>query len=78
MSDMAFTEEACLAQDKAPAVPHSRLAIALIELALAVGSFGIGTGEFAIMGNSTSRRPRRDMRSAPMRSGSWSALPSSP
>jgi DHA1 family inner membrane transport protein len=50
MPDMAFTEEACLAQDKAPAVPHSRLAIALIELALAVGSFGIGTGEFAIMG----------------------------
>jgi DHA1 family inner membrane transport protein len=50
MSDMAFTEEACLAQDKAPAVPHSRFAIALIELALAVGSFGIGTGEFAIMG----------------------------
>jgi DHA1 family inner membrane transport protein len=31
-------------------VPHSRLAVALIELALAVGSFGIGTGEFAIMG----------------------------
>lgn len=50
MSDMAFTEEACPAQDKAPAVPHSRLAVALIELALAVGSFGIGTGEFAIMG----------------------------
>ncbi len=32
------------------AVPRSRLAVALIELALAVGSFGIGTGEFAIMG----------------------------
>jgi DHA1 family inner membrane transport protein len=47
---MAFTEEACPAQDKAPAVPRSRLAVALIELALAVGSFGIGTGEFAIMG----------------------------
>ncbi|WP_404809899.1 MFS transporter [Microvirga lenta] len=31
-------------------VPRSRLAVALIELALAVGSFGIGTGEFAIMG----------------------------
>lgn len=50
MSDMAFTEEACPAQGKAPAVPQSRLAVALIELALAVGSFGIGTGEFAIMG----------------------------
>jgi MFS transporter, DHA1 family, inner membrane transport protein len=50
MSDMAIVEESCLAQDKAPAVPHSRLAVALIELALAVGSFGIGTGEFAIMG----------------------------
>ncbi|MEE1609748.1 MFS transporter [Microvirga sp. CF3016] len=50
MSDMALTEEACPARDKAPAVPHSRLAVALIELALAVGSFGIGTGEFAIMG----------------------------
>jgi MFS transporter, DHA1 family, inner membrane transport protein len=51
MSDMAIAEEACLAtKDKAPAVPHSRLAVILIELALAVGSFGIGTGEFAIMG----------------------------
>jgi MFS transporter, DHA1 family, inner membrane transport protein len=51
MSDMAIAEEACLAtKDKAPAVPHSRLAVTLIELALAVGSFGIGTGEFAIMG----------------------------
>ncbi|MFL4998528.1 MAG: MFS transporter [Microvirga sp.] len=48
---MAIAEEACLAtKDKAPAVPHSRLAVILIELALAVGSFGIGTGEFAIMG----------------------------
>lgn len=51
MSDMAIAEEACFAtQDKAPAIPHSRLTVALIELALAVGSFGIGTGEFAIMG----------------------------
>ncbi len=51
MSDMAIADEACLAaRDKAPAVPRSRLAVALIELALAVGSFGIGTGEFAIMG----------------------------
>ncbi len=30
--------------------PVSRLAAILIELALAVGGFGIGTGEFAIMG----------------------------
>ncbi len=51
MSDMAIADEACLARrDEAPAVPRSRLAVALIELALAVGSFGIGTGEFAIMG----------------------------
>ncbi|MCB8821521.1 MFS transporter [Microvirga rosea] len=34
----------------ASARPRSRMAVALIELALAVGSFGIGTGEFAIMG----------------------------
>ncbi|UXS31161.1 MFS transporter [Agrobacterium tumefaciens] len=34
----------------APAVALSPLAIALIELALAAGGFGIGTGEFAIMG----------------------------
>ncbi|MBF9194477.1 MFS transporter [Microvirga sp. BT290] len=51
MSDMAIAEEACLvAKDTTPAFPRSRLAVALIELALAVGSFGIGTGEFAIMG----------------------------
>jgi DHA1 family inner membrane transport protein len=34
----------------APAVALSPLAVALIELALAAGGFGIGTGEFAIMG----------------------------
>ncbi len=34
----------------APAVTLSPFAIALIELALAAGGFGIGTGEFAIMG----------------------------
>ncbi|MFN6984867.1 MAG: MFS transporter, partial [Rhizobium oryzihabitans] len=34
----------------APAVALSPFAIALIELALAAGGFGIGTGEFAIMG----------------------------
>ena len=51
MSDMTVAEEVCLAaKDRAPAVAQSRLAVALIELALAVGSFGIGTGEFAIMG----------------------------
>ena len=51
MSDMTVAEEVCpTAKDGAPAVVQSRLAVALIELALAVGSFGIGTGEFAIMG----------------------------
>lgn len=34
----------------APAVALSPLAVVLIELALAAGGFGIGTGEFAIMG----------------------------
>ncbi|MGK6317512.1 MFS transporter [Neorhizobium sp. DT-125] len=34
--------------ESAPAL--SRLAVILIEIALAVGGFGIGTGEFAIMG----------------------------
>ncbi|WP_371823142.1 MULTISPECIES: MFS transporter [Microvirga] len=48
---MAIVENAgVVPTNKAPAVPRSRLAVALIELALAVGSFGIGTGEFAIMG----------------------------
>ncbi|WP_418294708.1 MFS transporter [Microvirga ossetica] len=48
---MTVAEEVCpTAKDGAPAVVQSRLAVALIELALAVGSFGIGTGEFAIMG----------------------------
>jgi DHA1 family inner membrane transport protein len=51
MSDMAIAEEGGLAaMGKESAVPRSRFAVALIELALAVGSFGIGTGEFAIMG----------------------------
>src|SRR5919205_730026 len=51
MSDMVIIENAgVVPADEAPAVPRSRLAVALIELALAVGSFGIGTGEFAIMG----------------------------
>jgi DHA1 family inner membrane transport protein len=48
---MTVAEEVCLtAKDRAPVVVQSRPAVALIELALAVGSFGIGTGEFAIMG----------------------------
>jgi len=48
---MAIAADACPAGwAGAPAAPRSRLAVALIELALAVGSFGIGTGEFAIMG----------------------------
>src|SRR3954451_19140134 len=51
MSDLAISENAGVAPTGgASAVPRSRLAVALIELALAVGSFGIGTGEFAIMG----------------------------
>jgi DHA1 family inner membrane transport protein len=51
MSDMALPEEARLAaSNQGRAVPNARLAVVLIELALAVGSFGIGTGEFAIMG----------------------------
>jgi DHA1 family inner membrane transport protein len=52
MSDMALPEEARLAAShhQGRAVPKARLAVVLIELALAVGSFGIGTGEFAIMG----------------------------
>jgi MFS transporter, DHA1 family, inner membrane transport protein len=47
MSNVAVVDES---SSEAGAVPPSRLAVALIELALAVGSFGIGTGEFAIMG----------------------------
>ncbi|WP_262296650.1 MFS transporter [Microvirga sesbaniae] len=51
MSDMAVVENAgAMPTNDAPSVPRSRLAVGLIELALAVGSFGIGTGEFAIMG----------------------------
>jgi DHA1 family inner membrane transport protein len=45
---MARTDLSVL--DRKTAASRSRLAVALIELALAVGSFGIGTGEFAIMG----------------------------
>lgn len=51
MSNMAVADESSAAEfAETNTVPRSRLAVALIELALAVGSFGIGTGEFAIMG----------------------------
>ena len=50
MSDLTMSEADAAMVGRQPAVPRSRLAAALIELALAVGSFGIGTGEFAIMG----------------------------
>jgi DHA1 family inner membrane transport protein len=50
MSDISMAEAGLPVLGKEPAVARSRLALALIELALAVGSFGIGTGEFAIMG----------------------------
>ena len=49
MSDISMAGTDLSALDR-KAAPRSRLAVALIELALAVGSFGIGTGEFAIMG----------------------------
>ncbi|MBH0238843.1 MFS transporter [Methylobrevis albus] len=47
--------EACLDRPAADAAaeaaaPPTRMAVALVLLALAVGGFGIGTGEFAIMG----------------------------
>jgi MFS transporter, DHA1 family, inner membrane transport protein len=51
MSNAAVVDESSSANSlEVGSVPPSRLAVALIELALAVGSFGIGTGEFAIMG----------------------------
>ena len=52
----SFVAERTRPEGEAPALspplapPLSPLAIALIEIALAVGGFGIGTGEFAIMG----------------------------
>jgi DHA1 family inner membrane transport protein len=48
MSDLSMADASVL--DRPQAVRRPRLAVALIELALSVGSFGIGTGEFAIMG----------------------------
>ena len=38
-------------------MPLTRRAAALVLLALAAGSFGIGTGEFAIMGRSRPTSP---------------------
>jgi DHA1 family inner membrane transport protein len=45
MSDISMAGTDLSALDRKSAAPRSRLAVALIELALAVGSFGIGTGE---------------------------------
>lgn len=50
MSDISMARTDLSVLDRKTAASRSRLAVALIELALAVGSFGIGTGEFAIMG----------------------------
>jgi DHA1 family inner membrane transport protein len=51
MSNTAAIDESSPAEfAQTGAAPRSRLTVGLIELALAVGSFGIGTGEFAIMG----------------------------
>ncbi|MGO4705547.1 MFS transporter [Microvirga sp. 2MCAF38] len=52
MSDSLLIENVAgkSAEREEPLPPQSLLQIALIELALAVGSFGIGTGEFSIMG----------------------------
>lgn len=50
MSDISMTEADLAVRGEESVAPRSRLAVALIELALSVGSFGIGTGEFAIMG----------------------------
>lgn len=50
MSDISMAGTDLSALDRKTVAPRSRLSVVLIELALAVGSFGIGTGEFAIMG----------------------------
>ncbi|WP_332305491.1 MFS transporter [Rhizobium sp. GR12] len=50
MSEARLGVESETVYTAAPAVALSPLAVALIELALAAGGFGIGTGEFAIMG----------------------------
>ncbi|KJF69473.1 MFS transporter [Rhizobium nepotum] len=50
MSEARSGAESETVYTAAPAVVLSPLAVALIELALAAGGFGIGTGEFAIMG----------------------------
>ena len=61
MSDISMAEAGLPVLGKEPAVARSRLALALIELALAVGPTSPGS--------SGSRPPRRDMPSAPMRWG---------
>ena len=51
MTDSAASYDSATAENRPhESVPLSRLAVILIEIALAVGGFGIGTGEFAIMG----------------------------
>jgi MFS transporter, DHA1 family, inner membrane transport protein len=54
LKDCALSETVCTAGLSAPAEPlqraYTRFEIALVILALAVGGFGIGTGEFAVMG----------------------------
>ncbi|WP_083347650.1 MFS transporter [Rhizobium sp. LCM 4573] len=52
MTDTAISYESASSAENSAAesAPLSKLAIILIEIALAVGGFGIGTGEFAIMG----------------------------
>ena len=52
MTDTAVSYETASSAENSAAesAPLSKLAVILIEIALAVGGFGIGTGEFAIMG----------------------------
>ncbi|CAN7425575.1 MFS transporter [Rhizobium sp. LjRoot254] len=47
MTDMAYSDSLDQAE---PAASYSKLQVALVLFALAVGGFAIGTGEFAIMG----------------------------
>ncbi|OHV75711.1 MFS transporter [Rhizobium sp. LCM 4573] len=47
---MSYESASSAENSAAESAPLSKLAIILIEIALAVGGFGIGTGEFAIMG----------------------------
>ena len=50
MTDSAVSYDSTSHRPEAGALALSPLAVALIEIALAVGGFGIGTGEFVIMG----------------------------